>query len=97
MSTNSCSSESSTLVLPAVLDISGAEALKAQLITLLESPEAPCLDGSAVESADTASLQVLQAVQAALAARQQAIAWHKPSASLSNAARTLGLQIELGL
>lgn len=79
------------------LHISDAESLAEQLVSCLESSEPIVLDVSDVTDADTASVQVLCALQKSLSLTQNSIEWSGVSKPLADAAKQLGVQDLLNL
>lgn len=79
------------------LHISDAESLTEQLVSCLESSEPIVLDVSDVNDADTASVQVLCALQKSLSLTQNSIEWSGVSKPLADAAKQLGVQDLLNL
>lgn len=77
--------------LPADCGISQADALRGQLVTLSEQPEALHLDGSAVSRVSTAAVQLLLALTRTRAAAGRLTALHAPSEALAEAIGWLGL------
>lgn len=79
------------------LHISDAEALSEKLVSCLESSDPIILDISDVNDADTASLQVLCALQKSLFLTQNSIEWSGVSKPLADAAKQLGVHDLLNL
>ncbi|GAB3000970.1 STAS domain-containing protein [Psychrosphaera aestuarii] len=79
------------------LHISEAEQLSASLLNLLSTDQKICIDISEVNDADTASIQVLCALQKSLSATNNAISWQGKSSVLSNIAQQLGVKEFLNL
>lgn len=77
--------------LPSKLHISEAEQLTKDLNTLLESPNAIEIDISEVQSADTASIQVLCSLQKSLSVTDNKISWIGTSKAFLEAADMLGV------
>ncbi len=77
--------------------IAGAESLKADLASLLESPAAVRIDASSVRRIDTAGLQVLTAFVRERSSRGGAVEWLGVTPALSEGARILGLSTMLNL
>ncbi len=85
------------LVLPAALEIEGAEDLLARCRAAATGEGALAIDAGEVESVDTAGLQILIATRAALAAAGRALRWERVSPALAEAARLAGATGALGL
>lgn len=83
------------LVLPEQLHISEVESLKDRLLPRLADAGPIVVDGSAVERADGASLQLLCAFVRTAQERGIGIQWQGRSAGLTEAATTLGLHGQL--
>lgn len=83
--------------LPSKLHISDVENLVKDLGTLLSDSSEVILDGSEVESVDTASLQAICALQRSLALTDNFIHWQGVSESLKTAATRLGVEEYLKL
>ena len=81
----------SIMKLPSKLHISEAEHLSKELNTLLQSPDAIVIDISEVEAVDTASIQVLCALQKSLNATDNNISWIGTSKAFNEAADMLGV------
>lgn len=73
------------------LSIEGVEALHAQLEDALQQGSDICLDGSLVQYADTAGLQLIAAFQRALDKTGHSACWAEPSDVLMQTAGYLGL------
>lgn len=86
-----------SLTLPEALCISEAGRLYRELMSLLSGRQPITLNGSQVETADTAGMQVLTAFHREANRIGISIRWQEPSASLTRAAVTLGLSEELHL
>jgi hypothetical protein len=84
-------------VLPAVLGIEQAGALKQDLLTLAALADPVEIDGSAVQQATTAPLQLLAAFARERHARAAPLQWRSVSPSLHSAAATLGIAAALGI
>lgn len=74
------------------LHISEADELAQALVSSLESSEPIILDISDVNDADTASIQVLCALQKSLSLTENKIEWTGISQPLADAAKQLGVQ-----
>lgn len=79
------------------LHISGAEKLAQELLSLVEQSQPVEIEITDVESVDTASLQVLCALQKSLAATDSEIVWQGTNAPLLQAAQRAGVAKYLGL
>jgi anti-anti-sigma regulatory factor len=79
------------VALPARLDIQNAAALKAALLPFESEPSAIEIDGSAVEAADTAGLQLLVALVHGRRTAQRDVRWSARSDALFHAVTQLGL------
>ncbi len=79
------------------LQIMLVESLHEELEELINDGAELELDGSQVERCDTAALQLLVAVQVALAGRDSEIRWAGASEALLDAAKRLGLTDALNL
>ena len=78
------------------LSIREVQDLRARLLAAVEvGPDV--LDGSAVERADSAGLQLLIALGRSLAVRGESLVYSGASEALVDAARTLGLSAACGL
>jgi hypothetical protein len=85
------------LNLPVQCTLPQAPALRASFLTALAGDAEIHLDGSAVETVDTAALQVMAAFIHELRQQGRRAQWQQVSAPLHLAARQLGLQQALGL
>ena len=83
--------------LPAELVINSVSEFKAALLELLSQNICIELNISSVVRADTASIQLLCALQKNLAETEQQFIWHGQSSALLAAAKTLGVQEFLAL
>jgi len=83
--------------LPSKLHISDVEKFRQDLEGILDSPKTITIDISDVESIDTASLQVLCALQKSLALTHNKIAWEGSSKAFKDAADVLGVADFLSL
>jgi len=83
--------------LPSKLHISEVEKLRQDLDAILDSPDTVTIDISDVESTDTASLQVICALQKSLALTHNKIAWEGSSKAFKDAADMLGVTEFLSL
>lgn len=83
--------------LPAELIINKVVELKQELLKFLSDNSEITLDISQVVTADTASLQLLCALQKNLNEAGQSIKWHGQSDAFSNAVATLGLEQYLAI
>lgn len=81
----------SVLQLGSDCTIREATTLRQQLLALLEAPEPLFIDGSTVERADTAGVQLLVAFALDCMERGIAFGWPGRSAALEHAIRTLGV------
>jgi anti-anti-sigma regulatory factor len=81
----------SAIKLESRLDLAAAEALRSTLLEALAASATATLDGSAVESIDTACLQVLAAYAREAAEARRPLAWAGVSPALAGHARRLGL------
>ena len=79
------------VVLPPDCRIAAQAALKAELLGVLEKGAIVVLDGSQVERADTAALQLLVLFRRELQARGGTLDWRGASEALNEAAGLLGL------
>jgi phospholipid transport system transporter-binding protein len=79
------------VVLPADCRIAAQAALKAELLGALEKGAIVVLDGSQVERADTAALQLLVLFRRELQARGGRLGWRGASEAINEAAGLLGL------
>lgn len=79
------------------LHISGAEKLASELLTLVEQSKPVEIDISEVESADTASLQVLCSLQKSLSATGNEIIWLGVNKTFLQTASRIGVADYLGL
>jgi len=86
-----------TFILGPALTISGAETLRAELLAMVESGGDVCVDGSAVETVDTAGMQVLVAFRRALQGRNRSLNWSGCSPALMDVSGLLGLQAQIGV
>lgn len=77
--------------LPADCRISAQNALKAELVAVLDAGAIAVLDGSRVERIDTAALQLLVIFQRELEARGGAVSWRGANGVINEAAGLLGL------
>lgn len=77
--------------LPSELSISDVETLHQHLLNELISEEDVCLDISEVKRADTASIQLLCALQKHLLTVEHKIIWQGKSDALQQAITNLGL------
>jgi anti-anti-sigma regulatory factor len=84
-------------ILPASLDLTGAETLQSAMQALICQDAPLTIDASLVERAGTPGLQVLVASAAAARLRGLPFNLATPSAALLAAARDLGLAAALGL
>lgn len=80
-----------TFALAPTLDTEAATPLRASLLQAISSGTSVTLDGSAVERAGTACLQVLVAAKAAAEAEGLSFRLLEPSATLLDAARMAAL------
>lgn len=85
------------LTLGPELRIGAIQALHASLREALASGEDITLDATAVQSADTAGLQLLYAFVRDSKQRGQSVTWCEPNAVLRRDAGLLGLDAALGL
>lgn len=74
------------------LHISDAETLAHELVACLESSEPIIIDISEVSDADTASMQILCALQKSLSLTDNQIEWSGASQSLADAAAQIGVK-----
>ncbi|HEY8585930.1 MAG TPA: STAS domain-containing protein [Rhodanobacter sp.] len=77
--------------LPPDCRISAQNALKAELVAVLDAGAIAVLDGSQVERVDTAALQMLVIFQRELEARGASVSWRGANSVLNEAAGLLGL------
>ena len=77
--------------LPESMRISELTELKTQLDPLIEAKQDLSLDGSAVSSIDTAGIQIIVAMHAALAAAENTLTVSNPSESITKAAEVIGV------
>lgn len=87
----------SQVQLPQELHISSVSALHQELKAVLESSGDVEINGSQVERADTASLQLLASLQMSLQQVDKKIIWVEPSDTLVSTAKLLDLNGLLGL
>ena len=87
----SAADAAAVVVLPADCRIAAQAALKAELLGALEQGAIVMLDGSQVERADTAALQLLVLFRRELQARGGTLDWRGASEALNEAAGLLGL------
>lgn len=85
-----------TLVLDASLGVAEAVEFCARL-RILDTDQDVTLDGSRVETVDTAGLQLLTALCVQVHGNGHEVIWKSPSSVLRNYARLAGLSQELGL
>ncbi len=85
------------LVLPAALDVEGAEELLERCRAAAAGEGALAVDAGEVECVDTAGLQILIATRAALAAAGRELRWERVSPALAEAARLAGATGALGM
>lgn len=85
------------VALGAELRIGSARALQAMLSEALESGGEVIIDASAVQSADSAGLQLLYAFVRDAKARGMAVSWQVPEKTLRRDAGLLDLDTALGL
>ena len=85
------------LSLGPALTINNAEALRAELLALVESGGDVSIDGSAVESVDTAGMQVLVAFRRVLQNGNRKLIWSGCSPALMDISGLLGLQAQIGV
>ena len=87
------------LVLPAAVDIEGAESLLARCREAVAGAGAGALsiDAGGVENVDTAGLQILIATRVALVEAGGELRWERVSPALAEAARLAGAAGVLGL
>ncbi|CAM4087727.1 STAS domain-containing protein [Pseudoalteromonas byunsanensis] len=85
------------LKLPSELAVSQVEELHQQLLQELETDQDVCVDVSDVSRIDTASIQLLCALQKHLFTVSHKILWHGQSQALSHAVEELGLTEFLAL
>ena len=85
------------IVLDPVITIAEAAALKDRLLHYSNRKGEVRVDGSRVESVDTASLQVLLAFVRTLQGHGANVSWTGVSAALLNTAQLLGVAGQLGL
>ena len=85
------------IVLNAVITIAEAATLKEILLPHISRNGEVCIDGSRVESVDTAALQVLLAFVRTLQGHGANISWTSVSATLLNTAQLLGVAEQIGL
>ncbi len=85
------------IVLPAAVDIEGAESLLARCREAVADAGALSIDAGGVESVDTAGLQILIATRAALVEAGGELRWERVSPALAEAARLAGAAGALGL
>ncbi len=84
------------LVLAETLELKTAEALKDALTKHLASGKPVQLDSAAVESVDTAAIQLLAAFAGKIKDSGQELQWLNTSEVLQTSARLLGLERHLG-
>jgi len=85
------------LVLGANLCVAQINALRAQLIMVLEADGPIVIEAAAVETADTATLQLLTAFVNTVRGQTRAVKWRQPSDVLQNVARLLDLDRFVGI
>ena len=88
--------ETIVVTLPADCRIAAQSALKESLVGALVAGKV-VLDGSEVQQADTAALQLLMLLQREMKARGGTLGWRGTSDALNNAAGLLGLSQTLEL
>jgi len=86
-----------TLTLARDLRIDSAEALKVTLLSLVDAGETVRLDGSRVQSADTATLQLLVTFVRSATQLGNRVLWSSASRPLLEAAELLDLTVALAL
>jgi len=85
------------LILGPALTIANAESLRTELLALVEGGGDIGIDGSAVEAADTAGMQVLVAFRRALRDGNRKLTWSGCSPVLMDVSGLLGLQEQIGV
>lgn len=85
------------IVLDPVITIAEAAALKDKLLPHINRKGEVSMDGSRVESVDTAALQVLLAFVRTLQGHGATVSWTGVSAALLNTAQLLGVAGQIGL
>ncbi|HHQ14252.1 MAG TPA: STAS domain-containing protein [Chromatiales bacterium] len=85
------------LVLAETLELETIESLKAALAERLVSGAPVELDAAAVETVDTAAIQLLVAFTGKMKVNDQPVQWLNTSEALQISARLLGLERHLGL
>ncbi len=95
--TRSDESAAPTVRLPMDLTIEQARPLHAELVAAFAAPHPVRLDGSAVDRADAAGVQLLAAALRTATATGRSAFLHAPSEALRLAIRTLGLDDLPGL
>jgi len=85
------------LTLGPALTIANAESLRTELLALIEGGGDVGIDGSAVEAADTAGMQVLVAFRRALRDGNRKLTWSGCSPVLMDVSGLLGLQEQIGV
>lgn len=88
---------SEPIVLDAIITIAEAAALKDQLLPHINRKGEVCVDGSRVQSVDTAALQVLLAFVRALQGHGAVVHWTGVSEALLGTAELLGVASHIGL
>jgi len=91
------SSECQQLGCGEVMDITTVAEFKTVLVTALASKESVLLNGSQVERADTAALQLLSAFFQDANKQKKTVEWKDPSEALCRSATLLGLTEALNL
>ncbi len=88
--------DKASIVLDSALTIQCVSDLKPKFMSLLESKGSVCIDCSAIETADTAGLQLLTVFNREMRSRGLEVRWINPAA-LRNVANILDLSKQLEL
>ena len=85
------------LLLDKQLSVESVTALRVILAQYLQAGTRVVVDASAVESADTAALQLLVAFKNRIGEQSRELVWRNPSARFLSLARLVGLDTNLGI
>jgi len=85
------------VVLASRLNIKNIAELKESLLAAYDADSTVVVDAGAVESIDTAALQLLVAFASSRRERSRAVEWHQPSSVFCEAAKMLDLRVPLGI
>lgn len=83
--------ESKTLVLQVAVGIANAAAIHRELVEFSNGEGAVTIDGSNVESIDSAGLQLMLAFWSEMKQQERTVKWHEPSPIVIDNAAALGL------